>query len=269
MLEGDRPRTGGEYSDHLSTESRRRILGNKPSQTSLWSSATAGSGNYFFPRWSWEPEVVWPDERYQHKSSDVVYEVCVKCLEERVVVVQPNPDDTGQPPQALDTNPYRYVNEDHFHHQTLNENPYSGNGVCIGLETGLSRFSSTETLLATSHANSRPPSSRAPSRKGPSSGEATIVWHGITSSNFSSTETLHPPIHDPVPNRMPPRRGTAPVSGPLPLTFFPAPPQRSSTMPASNQDMTMSGARMDELKVRSVDSRDPMYRVSRGGRGWV
>jgi hypothetical protein len=36
-----------------------------------------------------------------------------------------------------------------------------------------------------------------------------------------------------------------------------------------NEDVRMSGARLDGSETRSVDSRDPMYTVSRGGRGWV
>jgi hypothetical protein len=40
-------------------------------------------------------------------------------------------------------------------------------------------------------------------------------------------------------------------------------------MPMTVEDARMSGARMDQSEIANVDSRDPMYRVSKGGRGWV
>jgi hypothetical protein len=87
IVEEDRPGSGSKYSDYLS-DGRRRTLGYRPSETSLWSAATLGSVNSFFPRWSWETEKdkSWPD-RYREKEN-VVYEVCIKCLEERRVVLQ-------------------------------------------------------------------------------------------------------------------------------------------------------------------------------------
>jgi hypothetical protein len=270
-VEEDRPRTAGEYSDRTSRESHRRIIGNKPSQTSLWSSATAGSVDSFFPRWSWEPEIVWPDDRYQHKSSNVVYEVCVKCLEERMVVVQPNPVDAGDRPQTMDPNPFSPIEDNSYLDPSgpaIDEFP-NGEGVYIKREARTGSFSSTETLFANTHVNSRPPS-RPSSRGGISSGDARIIKHGIASSNFSSAETLHAHPHDPMFHRMPPRRATGPPNSILPLTSFPAPPQRSITIPVQNEDVRMSGARMDrDPDTARGDSRDTGYRVSRGGKGWV
>jgi hypothetical protein len=276
IVDEDRPRTGGEYSDRLSTESHRRIISNKPSQTSLWSSATAGSVDSFFPRWSWEPEIAWPDDRYQHRNANVVYEVCIKCLDERVVVVQPHSVDAGHRPETLDPNPYRCIEESSYRDPNgpaVDENPCNLEGYYVGRDAGISRFSSTETLLANTYANSRPsssrPPSRAPSRRGLSSGDATTIRYGIMSSNFSSAETLHPHTHEPMLHRTPSRREPTPFSSNPPLSSFPAPPQRSSTSLILNEDVRMSGARLDGSETRSVDSRDPMYRVSRGGRGWV
>jgi hypothetical protein len=269
MVEEDRPRTAGEYSDHPSTESHRRIIANKPSQTSLWSSATAGSVDSFFPRWSWEPEIVWPDDRYHHKSSNVVYEVCVKCLEERIVVMQPNPTDAEDRLQASDPNPFRRIEENFYSDPDGRaiDGKLSSEGVYIKREAGTGSFSSTETLLTNTHMNSRP-LSRVPSPRGPSSGDATIVRHGIASSNFSSAETLHAHPHDPMFHRMPSQR--TPLSRNVPRSSFPAPPQGSNTMPVQNVDVRMSGARIDRDSdtARSV-SRDTGYRISKGGKGWV
>jgi len=269
MIEEECPRQGGEYSDRPSTESHRQILGIKPSQSSLWSAATAGSIDSFFPRWSWEPEMAWPDDRYQHKSNNVVYEVCVNCLEERVVVVQPHPSDARKRPQTLDPNLYRRIEEDVFQKLPTDGDPNNHDEVYIGQEAGHSRFSSTETLLANTYVNSRPSSSRPPSRaqsrQGPSSGD-TVIVNGITSS---SETPQHPHAQDPIDARMPSRRGTAPFTTLPPFVPFPAPLYRSSTMPMTVEDARMSGARMDQSEITSVDSRDPMYRVSKGGRGWV
>ena len=271
VVEDDCPRTGAEYPNRPSTESHRRIISNKPSQTSLWSAATAGSNNSFFPRWSWEPEIVWPDDRYQYRSSNAVYEVCVKCLEERVVVVQPNPIDSRKHPLPLHPNPYRRIEENQYHGPATNEEADSRDGVYVDHQAGMSHFSSTETLFANAYDNSRPSSSRPPSRvqsrQGLSSGDTTIVINGIASSNFSSSETLQP-HSDPAENRMPARRETNPFNTLSPF-IFPAPPRRSSTMPSLQEDVRMSGARMDGLEETSIDSRDPMYRVSKGGRNWM
>lgn len=92
----ERPRTGGEYSD---TSSRRRDNGSCHSQLehqfefgsstlSVDTLATTRSQVSFFPRWSWEDEHLWKANRF--RESNIVYEVCIKCLEERKVVVQDN-----------------------------------------------------------------------------------------------------------------------------------------------------------------------------------
>jgi hypothetical protein len=227
MVEEVCPRAGGEYFDYSSTEFQRRNICNKPSQTSLWGSATAGSVDSFFPRWSWEHEIAWPDDRYRHRSSNVVYEVCVKCLEERVVVVPPDIINTGQRPETLDPNPYRQIEENFYHDPNdpaLDENPSNFEWVHTGREagdSGTSHFSSTETLLANIYANTRPQSSRtslrAPSLRVLSNGDAAIIRHGITSSNFSCPGTLHPHYHDPMLFRLLSRRCIAPFSNHPPL----------------------------------------------------
>jgi hypothetical protein len=270
MFEEDCPRTAAEYSDRVSMEPQRHFITPKSSQTSLWSSATVGSVDSFFPRWSWEPEITWPDDRYQHRSSNVVYEVCVKCLEERVVVVQPNPVDAGHRPQHLDPNPFRRIEENSYcdlNGQVIDGGLNRSEAVCINHALGTGSFDSSETL-----ANSRPPS-RAQSRRGLSSTDADhakIVRYGITNSNFSSTETLRPQMNDPMFHRMPPRRGTGRGSlnnYPV-LRSFPAPPQRSSTVPIQKDDVTMSGARVDQ-ESDTNEMRKLGYRVSGVLKGWI
>ena len=88
IVEEERSGSGNKYYEYLSDE-RRQTIGYKPSETSLWSAATMGSVNSFFPRWSWETdkEKSWPGDRYLEREN-VVYEVCIKCLEERRVVLQ-------------------------------------------------------------------------------------------------------------------------------------------------------------------------------------
>jgi hypothetical protein len=88
IVEEERSGSGDKYYEYLS-DGRRRTIGYKPSETSLWSAATMGSVNSFFPRWSWETdkEKSWPGDRYLEREN-VVYEVCIKCLEERRVVLQ-------------------------------------------------------------------------------------------------------------------------------------------------------------------------------------
>ncbi len=110
--ESERPRTGGEYFDgeyydgmynhhELMAEKEWRFLNSnphahtvkfKPSHTSLWSAATAGSMDSYFPRWSWEGG---DDGRFVDVTAttatggggSIVYEVCIKCLEERKVML--------------------------------------------------------------------------------------------------------------------------------------------------------------------------------------
>lgn len=269
MLEEDCPRSAAEYSDRASMEPQHHFITPKSSQTSLWSSATVGSVDSFFPRWSWEPEITWPDDRYQLRSSNVVYEVCVKCLEERVVVVQPNPGDAGHRPQTLDPNPFRRIEENSysdFNGQVIDGRLNRIEAVSINRPPGTGSSDSSETL-----ANARPPS-RVQSRSLSSTDahHTKIVRYGITNSNFSSTETLRPQMNEPMFHRMPPRRGTGTGS----LKFypaihsFPAPPQRSRTMPVQNDDVTMSGARVDQESDMN-EMRKLGYKVSGVIKGWV
>jgi hypothetical protein len=96
--EEERSRTGGEYSDCISIVEIERTepeltLSYKGSETSLWSGATYGSEESFFPRWSWEDERNGKFSRHGsvYGNEKVVYEVCTKCLEERrVVLASPN-----------------------------------------------------------------------------------------------------------------------------------------------------------------------------------
>ncbi|KAG0651925.1 putative MFS-type transporter [Hyphodiscus hymeniophilus] len=90
----ERPRAGGEYSDRSSGE---HDIGHYHEGHSVGSStlsvntmATTGSQGSFFPRWSWEDQDQWIDKYYREPK--VVYEVCIKCLEERRVVVQESGD---------------------------------------------------------------------------------------------------------------------------------------------------------------------------------
>jgi hypothetical protein len=58
---------------------------------------TYGSEESYFPRWSWEEEREWSDQRHRSVGEEnVVYEVCVKCLEERKVAISTNGDGNGQ-----------------------------------------------------------------------------------------------------------------------------------------------------------------------------
>jgi hypothetical protein len=95
----NRPPTAGEYSDRVSREHRYGYhdgprdhhSGHGGSSTlTVDTMATIGSQESFFPRWSWEGERQWRDDRF--RGSKIVYEVCIKCLEERRVVVA---HDTG------------------------------------------------------------------------------------------------------------------------------------------------------------------------------
>lgn len=69
------------------------VLAQKPSEGSLASAATAGSSDSYFPRWSWEQMKQWPDDRHKYPDDNVVYEVCIKCLQERRVLVQPEKEE--------------------------------------------------------------------------------------------------------------------------------------------------------------------------------
>jgi hypothetical protein len=92
-FEEDRPRTGGEYSDDHSNRKEiresggQRSLGRKVSNSSKWSVATVGTEESYFPRWSWEDERWIGSRGERYRGAEVVYEVCVKCLEERKVIL--------------------------------------------------------------------------------------------------------------------------------------------------------------------------------------
>lgn len=97
MME-DRPRTGREYSHrssgeqgndyHDSQQQHQFGLEFGSSTLTVDTFATTGSQKSYFPRWSWEDERQWKGNRY--RESNVVYEVCIKCLEERRVIVGEN-----------------------------------------------------------------------------------------------------------------------------------------------------------------------------------
>ncbi|TAQ84782.1 hypothetical protein B7494_g6888 [Chlorociboria aeruginascens] len=72
------PRTASEYSNEA-----------MDSKISIQTAATASSIDSFFPRWSWEGEQEWREaqERRRQSHSNIIYEVCIKCMEERRVVL--------------------------------------------------------------------------------------------------------------------------------------------------------------------------------------
>lgn len=78
------------------------VLAQKPSEGSLASAATAGSADSYFPRWSWEQMKRWPDDRHKYPDDNVVYEVCIKCLQERRVFVQTEKEERVSVDEASD-----------------------------------------------------------------------------------------------------------------------------------------------------------------------
>jgi hypothetical protein len=106
----ERPRTGGEYSDRGSGEHddghshshQEHQFGLELGSSTLTvdTMATIGSQQSYFPRWSWEDERQWKDKRL--KESNIVYEVCIKCLEERRVVLRENEANNGGRQQLPD-----------------------------------------------------------------------------------------------------------------------------------------------------------------------
>jgi hypothetical protein len=92
-IEVERSRNSAEYRDRESDEEERienqRGLGSKASMSSMWSGATAGSEASYFPRWSWEGDREWgiDSRKEKYAGAEVVYEVCVKCLQERRVTL--------------------------------------------------------------------------------------------------------------------------------------------------------------------------------------
>lgn len=92
------PRAASEYRDSVGEEPAR-ILTSEPSQSSIRTAATCGSQATYFQRWSWEDDPYWPlksGEYNEHsKNADVLYEVCIKCLEERRVILPVRTSDDG------------------------------------------------------------------------------------------------------------------------------------------------------------------------------
>lgn len=84
--------SAGEYCDSSSQTSPQdnapSFSGSKTSLATQSTSATYGSENSYFPRWSWESESDWRNARLQQfDDGHIIYEVCIKCLEERRVVL--------------------------------------------------------------------------------------------------------------------------------------------------------------------------------------
>lgn len=90
--------TGNGYDDdepnHQRSTADTTKIPSKPTEcsSSTWSNATEGTVTNFddsyFPRWSWEDNSNWDGsqgDRYQ--GAEVVYEICIKCREERKVIV--------------------------------------------------------------------------------------------------------------------------------------------------------------------------------------
>ena len=98
----DRPATGGQYSERASGQYDGRQSSQEEHQIgidcgnsslTINTMATTGSQASYFPRWSWEDERELRDNK--HTEPNVVYEVCIKCLEERKVVVEGNEAHSG------------------------------------------------------------------------------------------------------------------------------------------------------------------------------
>ncbi|KAG9232815.1 major facilitator superfamily domain-containing protein [Amylocarpus encephaloides] len=99
------PRSAGEYHDRINTENQQNIT-NEPGQSSFSSGATRGREETYFPRWSWEEERNWTPkpEGYEDRSSNsgsIIYEVCIKCLEERKVTLAAKHVDGGMKEGSL------------------------------------------------------------------------------------------------------------------------------------------------------------------------
>ena len=102
----ERPRVDGQYADRNSGNHRvgpQHHYGGHQAPCSFGGSslivntkATNGSQVKYFPRWSWEDKHLWNDR--SPRESKIMHEVCIKCLEERRVVVQDsgNYERTGQ-----------------------------------------------------------------------------------------------------------------------------------------------------------------------------
>lgn len=84
------PRAAGEYRD-VAVESPLQTLGSKASQSTLGTVATYGSEETYFQRWSWEDDPYWPRKSNGYNehtgASGMAYEVCIKCLEERRIIL--------------------------------------------------------------------------------------------------------------------------------------------------------------------------------------
>jgi len=108
MAERQLSRSGGEYKDSESqTPDDDLQISWSNTNTSFTTAGTWGSERSYFPRWSWEEERNWREQRYRDFSGEgnVIYEVCIKCLEERRVVLggldYDRPDSHGYEPQPV------------------------------------------------------------------------------------------------------------------------------------------------------------------------
>jgi hypothetical protein len=85
------PRIRGEHSDgshlrHINVRSQQDGPFDCESSTlTINTMATIGSQRSYLPRWSWEDELLWKSGPCS--ESNISYEVCIKCLQERKIVV--------------------------------------------------------------------------------------------------------------------------------------------------------------------------------------
>jgi hypothetical protein len=82
----------GEYRDAASRTPPHDHLSVNGSNTSLApqsTPATSGGQHAYLPRWSWDSQSAWRDAQLQcfAGGGHVIYEVCIKCLEERRVAL--------------------------------------------------------------------------------------------------------------------------------------------------------------------------------------
>jgi len=75
--------------------------------TSHLTQGTYGSQNSFFPRWSWEDESEHRDQR--EIDGQVLYEVCIKCSEERKIRLERNPYQNQAVPPSTTKQNYEYT----------------------------------------------------------------------------------------------------------------------------------------------------------------
>jgi hypothetical protein len=219
IVEEERSGSGDKYYEYLS-DGQRRTIGYKPSETSLWSAATMGSVNSFFPRWSWETdkEKSWPGDRYLEREN-VVYEVCIKCLEERRVVLQDGNQrvsERGSGIGARDSvlamiNNYSGTNDfgDQDVEEVENERHDPNTGIHTGVDIyanprplGHEKFSPTPATPAQSNRYpGRSPEANRPAQNG-LHGDPMRFENYLSTTNWTATvQPGHRPVHDPPVNR--------------------------------------------------------------------